>query len=74
MSNGTTPKPTRPGEAPDDPGRAAPDPTPERRAGTDGAEPADPGDARPTRRDRSGIDHPRDTEDPGPDLTGTGAT
>ncbi|MCB4820907.1 hypothetical protein [Roseicella aerolata] len=74
MSNGTIPKPTRSGEAPDDPGRAAPDQPSERQAGTDGAAPADPADARPTRRDRSGIDHPRDTEDSGPDLTGAGAT
>ncbi|TCZ52925.1 hypothetical protein [Roseicella aquatilis] len=70
MSERTEPKPTRPGEAPDDPGRAAPDAAPAASPRTD-QEPGGPADALPSRRDRSGIDHPRDTSDPGPDLTGT---
>lgn len=48
MSDKTAPKPTRSGEAPDDPGRAAPDQAPERASGTIdrpiGTDDAQPGD------------------------------
>jgi hypothetical protein len=80
MTNRTAPKPTRAGEAPDDPGRAAPDQPRQqepaaggkgRASSTGASEPDDPADALPSRRDRSGIDHPHST-DPGPDLTGVG--
>ncbi len=69
MSERTEPKPTRPGEAPDDPGRAAPDAAPAASPG--GRAPGGPADALPSRHDRSGIDHPRNGGDPGPDLTST---
>ena len=76
----TKPQPTRPGEAPDDPARAAP---PERAAGsidrpigTDDAQPGDlaergaefggPVDVFPTRRDRPGVEDSRATEAPEP--------
>jgi hypothetical protein len=66
MTQDTTPKPTRPGEAPDDPGRAAPERangTIDRPIGTGDAQPGDsaeraaelggPVDIFPTRRDRT---------------------
>ncbi|MDO9707590.1 hypothetical protein [Paracraurococcus lichenis] len=68
MSDRTDPKPTRSGEAPDDPGRTAQD-APRDQA----AKPSDPADSLPTRRDRTGIDHPV-ADDPSPDLTGSGDT
>lgn len=77
MSDKTTPEPTRPGEAPDDPGRLAPERasgTIDRPIGTDDAQPGDraeraaelggPIDIFPTRRDRSGLEDPVGTDDP----------
>ena len=46
MSNQTTPKPTRSGEPPDDPGRISPDPAAERASGTIDR-PIGTGDAQP---------------------------
>lgn len=70
MNDRSTPKPTRPGEAPDDPGRVAPDAPHSVSPRTD----RKPSDTLPSRHDRTGIDHPRGAEDPGPDLTGVPQT
>ena len=77
MTENTTPKPTRPGEAPDDPGRADPERasgTIDRPIGTGDAQPGDsaeraaqlggPIDIFPTRRDRTGLESSRSTDKP----------
>lgn len=75
MSDRTAPTPTRSGEAPDDPGRTAQDKGQRRvHPGSDEVEEAGtrPEGTTPSRHDRTGIEHPIDTDDPGPDATGPG--